>query len=74
MITYQTTSPAAPAPVLETDKAKILATAMLELEAQGRTVDLDALDGWCPALTRAEIRALADDAAALAKQRRRGDA
>lgn len=74
MITYQPTNPAAPAPVLETDKAQILATAMIELEAQGRTVDLDALDGWCPGLTRAEILSHADDAAAIAKQRKRGDA
>jgi hypothetical protein len=73
VIAYQTPAPA-PAPALETDKARILATAMLELEAQGRTVDLDALDGWCPGLTRAEIVAHADDAAAIAKQRKRGDA
>lgn len=69
MIAYQSTTPAASA-----DPVSILARAMIELEAQGRIVDLDALDAACPTLTRAEIRSHAEEAAAIAKMRKRGDA
>lgn len=76
MIAYQSNNPAtaAAAPAIPNDPVSILARAMIELEAQARTVDLDALDAWCPTLTRAEILAHADAAKALAKMRKRGDA
>jgi len=73
MITFrEPDAPAAsPAPILETDPVEILATAMIELQAQGRIVDLDALDAWCRDLTRGEIAQYATDAAARAKLRLR---
>ncbi len=78
MISYQSTNPtpAAPAaaPAVPNDPVSILAGAMIELEAQGRIVDLDALDAAYPTLTRAEIRSHAEGAAAIAKMRKRGDA
>lgn len=77
MIAYRPTTPApapAAAPAIPDNPVSIVARAMIELEAQGRIVDLDALDAWCPSLTRAEIRACAEDAAALATMRKRGDA
>ncbi len=75
MIAYQSATPAASAaPAIPADPVSILARAMIELEAQGRIVDLDALDAACPTLTRAEILAHAEAAKALAKMRKRGDA
>lgn len=75
MIAYQPTTPAASAaPAIPADPVSILAGAMIELEAQGSIVDLDALDAACPTLTRAEILAHAEAAKALAKMRKRGDA
>lgn len=78
VIAYQSTNPtpAAPAaaPAVPNDPVSILAGAMIELEAQCRTVDIDALDLACPTLTRAEILAHAEAAKALAKMRKRGDA
>lgn len=77
MIQYQqpAQSPAASAAAfaIPNDPVSILARAMIELEAQARTVDLDALDAACPTLTRAEILAHAEAAAAQAKMRKRGD-
>lgn len=55
MIRTQSTAPTR-RPAVETDPAEILATAMLELAAQGRTVDAEAL-GEATALTSAEIEA-----------------
>ena len=78
MIQYQQPAQSAPAAAaasaIPADPVSILARAMIELEAQGRIVDLDALDAACPTLTRAEIRSHAEGAAAIAKMRKRGDA
>jgi len=73
MIAYREpdASSAPPAPILETDPVEILATAMIELQAQGRIVDIDALDAYCRDLTRPEIERHATDAAARAKLRLR---
>lgn len=76
VIAYQSNNPApaAAAPAIPNDPVSVVARAMIELEAQGRIVDIEALDAWCPSLTRAEILAHADAARSLAKKRKRGDA
>lgn len=76
MIAYQPTTPTNPAaaPAIPNDPVSVVARAMIELEAQGRIVDIEALDAWCPSLTRAEILLHADAARSLAKKRKRGDA
>lgn len=48
-------------PTLETDPVKIIARAMIELDAQGRTVTVDALMEKTM-LTRAEVEKHVDDA------------
>lgn len=63
-ISVPTATPQA-APVLETDPVKNIARAMVELQAQGRIVDRDALVAY-GRFTRAEVDAHADAAGDLA--------
>ena len=74
MIRTETACPPPPAPRaarIETDPKRILATAMIELDAQGRTVDAEAL-GEKTSLTAEEIDTHWRAARDLARLRQRG--
>lgn len=70
-VDQRTATTATPLPLTETDPNEILATAMIELSEQGRTVTAEAL-GEVTKLTDAEIQANWRSARDTARLRLRG--